>query len=88
MRRLYEEKIPYEKSHIQLLKKIMILEENAQYTIRAKTGTNSQLAWYVGYVETTKQVWLYAMNIAINKKGDETFRKEITMEALKLKGII
>ncbi len=88
LRRLYEEKIPYEKSHIQILKKIMIVEENPQYTIRAKTGTNSQLAWYVGYVETAKQVWFFAMNIEIKKKGDEAFRKEITMEALKLKGII
>lgn len=88
LRRIYEEKIPYKKSHIHLLKKIMIVEENPQYTIRAKTGTNSQLAWYVGYVETAKQVWFFAMNIEIKKKGDEAFRKEIAMEALKLKGII
>ena len=88
LRRLYEEKIPYEKPNIQILKKIMILEENPRYTIRAKTGTNSQLAWYVGYVETAKKVWFFAMNVAIKKKGDEAFRKEITMEALKLKGII
>ena len=66
----------------------MIVEENPQYTIRAKTGTNSQLAWYVGYVETAKKVWFFGLNIEIKKKGDESFRKEITMEALKLKGII
>ncbi len=66
----------------------MIVEENPEYTIRAKTGTNSQLAWYVGYVETAKEVWLFAMNITIKKKGDEAFRKEITMGALKLKGIL
>jgi beta-lactamase class D len=88
LKRLYEEKIPYERSHIQTLKKIMIAEENPQYTIRAKTGTNSQLAWYVGYIETPPKVWFFAMNIEIKKKGDEAFRKEIIMEALKLKGII
>ena len=92
LKKLYKETLPYSKGNIKLLKKIMIVEENPQFTIRAKTGwamrTNPQQAWYVGYVETKGQIWFFAMNLEIRKKGDETFRKEITMAALKAKGIL
>jgi beta-lactamase class D len=70
----------------------MIVEENPQFTIRAKTGwtmrVDPQQGWYVGYVETKGQVWFFATNLEIRKKGDERFRQEITMEALKAKGIL
>jgi len=70
----------------------MIVEENPQFTLRAKTGwamrTDPQYAWYVGYVEPKGQIWFFAMNLDIKKKGDETLRKEITMAALKAKGIL
>jgi beta-lactamase class D len=92
LKKLYEDSLPYQKSHMALLKKIMIVEENPQFTIRAKTGwsmrTNPQQGWYVGYVEAKGQIWLFATNLEIRKKGDESFRKEITMAALKVKGIL
>lgn len=92
LKRLYTESLPYSKGNIKLLKKIMIVEENPQFTLRAKTGwamrTDPQYAWYVGYVEPKGQIWFFAMNLDIKKKGDETLRKEITMAALKAKGIL
>jgi beta-lactamase class D len=92
LKKLYEESLPYSKGNINLLKKIMIVEENPQFTIRAKTGWSMrgdpQQGWYVGYVETKGQIWFFATNLEIRKKGDETFRKEITMAALKAKGIL
>ncbi|MCX5806175.1 MAG: class D beta-lactamase [Proteobacteria bacterium] len=92
LKKLYEESLPYSKGNIKLLKKIMIIEENPQFTIRAKTGwamrTDPQQGWYAGYVETKRQVWFFATNLEIRKKGDDSFRKEITMAALKAKGIL
>ncbi|MCX5812352.1 MAG: class D beta-lactamase [Proteobacteria bacterium] len=92
LKKLYKESLPYSKDNIQLLKKIMIVEENPRFTIRAKTGWsmrgNPQQGWYVGYVETKGQVWFFATNLEIKKKGDEMFRKEITVAALKTKGIL
>jgi beta-lactamase class D len=92
LRKLYNESLPYSKSSIQLVKKLMVVEETPQYTIKAKTGlatqTDPKQGWYVGYVETKGQVWLFATNLAVRKKGDEVFRKEITMAALKAKGIL
>ncbi len=92
LKKLYKEDLPYKKNHIQLLKKIMIVEKNARYTIGAKTGwamrIKNQHGWYVGYVETDQEVWFFATNLEIGKKSDAIYRKEITMEALKIKGII
>ncbi|WP_029912150.1 class D beta-lactamase [Pelobacter seleniigenes] len=92
LKKLYAESLPYDSNHIKLLKKMMIVEENPQFTIRAKTGwamgTDSQQGWYVGYVETKGNIWFFATNLEIRKKGDATFRKEITMAALKAKGIL
>jgi hypothetical protein len=78
--------------NIALLKKLMIVEKNPQFTIRAKTGwamrTSPRQGWYVGYVEARGQVWFFATNIEIRRKGDEAFRREITIAALKVKGIL
>lgn len=70
----------------------MIVEENPQFTIRAKTGwamrVVPQQGWYVGYLETKGQLWFFATNLEIRKKSDEAFRKVITMAALKSKAIL
>ena len=70
----------------------MVVDKTPQYLIRAKKGwamrVRHQIGWYVGYVETSGQVWFFATNIDIKKKSDSTYRKEITMEAFKFKGII
>ncbi|MCW5213061.1 class D beta-lactamase, partial [Desulfobulbus sp. TB] len=92
LKKLYNEQLSYSKEHQDVVKKIMIVDETPQYTIRAKTGwttqDNQQIGWYVGYVTTEKQVWFFATNIDINEKSDLAYRKEITRKALQIKGII
>lgn len=92
LKKLYKDRLPYKNEHIKIVKKIMIVDETPQYVIRAKTGwamrIKPQIGWYVGYVETSEQVWFFATNVDIEKKSDAAYRKEITMDALKLEGII
>jgi beta-lactamase class D len=92
LKKLFQDQLPYKKAHLNILKKIMIVDETPQYVIRAKTGwamrIKPQIGWYVGYVETNGQVWFFAINIDIEQKKDSTYRKEIIMEALRLNGII
>ncbi len=38
LKMLYENKLPLKKNHLQLLKKIMIVDKTPKYIIRAKTG--------------------------------------------------
>ena len=71
---------------------MMIVEKKAHYILRAKTGwamrIKNQHGWYVGYVETENDIWFFALNLDIKNKNDAAYRKEITMEALKIKAIL
>ena len=88
LKKIYKNEVPFKQSNIEILKKIMIVENNPEYTIRAKTGTNPSIAWYVGYVESSNDVWFFALNIAIKNMNDARFRNEIIKEALKQKKIV
>lgn len=88
LKRLYKNDLPFKQKDIDTLKNIMIDEKNENYTLRAKTGWEGRYGWYVGYVETKNDVWFFAMNIDTKSKDDLPKRKAITLETLKLKGII
>lgn len=92
LRKLILERLPFPKNNINLLKKIMIMEENADYIIRAKTGWTArvtpQYGWYVGYVENRKSTWIFAANLKIRNQQDLALRKDLTFAALKVKKII
>ncbi len=88
LKRFYTNNLPFKIEDINLLKEIMIDEKNENYTIRAKTGWEWKYGWYVGYVETKDDVWFFSTNIDTKSKDDLPKRKAITLEALKIKGII
>ena len=88
LKRFYTNNLPFKIEDINLLKEIMIDEKNENYTIRAKTGWEGKYGWYVGYLETKNDVWFFATNIDTKSKDDLPKRKEITLEALKIKEII
>jgi beta-lactamase class D len=74
------------------LKQIMIEEKNEDFKLSAKSGWStrfeSESGWYIGYVETKDDVWFFATNIITHGAKDLPLRKEITIEALKIKGIL
>jgi beta-lactamase class D len=58
----------------------------------AKTGwatrVNPQVGWYVGYIETTTDVWFFATNIEVRDEQDLPLRQQLTRDALQAKGVI
>lgn len=92
LKRVYKNDLPYKKAHLQLLKKLLLVKQTPEYTMRAKTGwalrVRPQIGWYVGWVETKGMAWFFAVNIEIQDKKQAAYRKEIAIEALKIKGII
>lgn len=92
LKKLYKREYPFKLSSYELLRRLMVVEQTPAYTIRAKTGwaqkITPQVGWFVGYVESGEKIWFFAMNLEIAKAEDSRFRKEITLEALKVKGII
>lgn len=74
------------------LRKIMLAEQTPTYSLWAKTGwatkVKPQVGWYVGYVETPKDVWLFALNMDIRSEKDLPLRQAFVRNALQAKGII
>ncbi|WP_408009880.1 class D beta-lactamase [Pseudalkalibacillus sp. A8] len=85
--RLVEDELPIEEKHQKTVKRMMIQDEQDEYTLHGKTGTRLSdfgLGWFVGFLETEKTTWVYAVNI----DGSGTEAKNITLETLKKKNII
>jgi len=87
LQRLYKNQLPFEQKNIDILKKILIVEQNDNYIIRAKSGWSGTIGWYVGYIQKSNRVWFFAFNGEISKE-QLIYRKQIVMDALKIKNIL
>lgn len=91
LRKLFNEELWFQRAHIDILKKIMITQRTEQYTIYAKTGwaaTNPQVAWYVGFVESGNEMWLFAMNMLVESAEQASLREELAKRSLRALKII
>jgi len=92
LKKVYRRSLPFKDSSYNSLRQIMLVEQNSEYALRAKTGwatqTNPPIGWYVGYVETRKGAWFFAMNMDILDQSTLPLRQKITREALRAKRII
>ena len=90
--RLIKNDLPFSIKNQETVKKIMITDSTKNYVLHSKTGwamrIKKQIGWFVGYVETKNNTWIFALNIDIKKKEDSKRRKQITYEILKREGII
>ena len=89
LKRLYNNELPFSQRTIDIVKGIMIREQNDMLTLRGKTGwatlENQDIGWYVGYVERDNNVYFFATNIVSNL-GNKNFvkaRTQITENVLR-----
>ena len=91
LQKLYNYDLPFRDEHVDVLKDIMLVEKNAEFSLYAKTGwaiTTPQVAWYVGFVESGTQTWFFAMNMQVDRKEQVGLQKELTIASLQALGII
>lgn len=92
LKQIYRRTLPFSTASYDALARIMLVEATPNYTLRAKTGwatdTRPQVGWYVGYVETARGVWVFALNLDTRERADLPLRQAIVLEALRAKGII
>jgi beta-lactamase class D len=92
LKKVYRRELAFRPSSYDILTKIMIVDQTPARTVRAKTGwaqtLSPQIGWFVGYVESGDKAWFFATNLEITKPEQARYRQEITMEALKLKGLL
>lgn len=87
LKRFYNNDLPFKQKYIDITKKILTVEKEKNYTIKAKSGWSGKIGWYIGYVQSKNNVWFFALNADISKEQLK-YRKQIVMEALKSKNII
>lgn len=68
LKRFYAGRLPISKRSLEIVKEILVLEETPAYKLSGKTGGGSAgngkaLGWFVGYVETGRDVYFFATNI-------------------------
>lgn len=92
LRGVHQRRFPFADTAYDTLRDIMLVESTESYQLRAKTGwaarVQPQVGWFVGYVETSDEVWLFATNLEITQNTELPLRKALTLGALRLKALI
>lgn len=91
LRKIVDYTIPFRREYVDTLKEIMLVEQTDDYSIYAKSGwaaTEPQVAWYVGWVTTDEDHWIFAMNMRVDRPDQALLRKDLTMRSLRAMKII
>ncbi|WP_374479321.1 class D beta-lactamase [Zoogloea sp.] len=92
LKKIVLRQLPFGPHAHQVLQDVMLAEQTEHYRLFAKTGwatrRQPQIGWYVGYVESRGEVWLFATNITLRSDKDLPLRQAITRAALTEKGVI
>ena len=89
-KRLIKNELPFSQSSIDLVKKIMIIENKPEYIFRGKTGwatmDEKNIGWMVGYHIKDDSVYAYVINVESENEDSSLFQKSregITRKILK-----
>jgi beta-lactamase class D len=93
LKRLYFDQLPFRKSTQQIVRDVMLQEDNTAYKLSYKTGWNTDeknnvLGWLVGWIEENRHVYFFATLIKSSDKNFNNYdaRLSITKEILKKYG--
>ncbi len=90
LKAFYEETLPFSKSSYEIVKRIMIEDNNNPFVLRAKTGLTQfaghTIEWYIGYVERKDNIYFFVTRLMkdsiIEDNGFSACRKTITRKIL------
>jgi len=83
LKKLHQNTLPFPIDHQRLVKDIMIVEARPDRTLRAKSGWNGKLGWWVGWVDTPNGAVFFALNVDTpNGTKDLALRESIPREIL------
>lgn len=83
LQRLYRNALPFSTEHQRLLKDVMIVEAGRDWILRAKTGWEGRMGWWVGWVEWPDGPVFFALNIDTpNRTADLAKRERIARAIL------
>ncbi|NLX19081.1 MAG: class D beta-lactamase, partial [Desulfobulbus sp.] len=63
LKKLYRNELPFQIRHQRLIKDLMIVEAGRNWILRAKTGWEGSMGWWVGWVEWPTGPVFFALNM-------------------------
>ena len=92
LKQVIRQQLPFDAQNFATLRAVMLAERTPDYALYAKTGwaarATPQIGWYVGYVETPDDTWVFATNITVRNPADLALRPALTKASLKALGIL
>lgn len=82
LKRLYRNELPFHIEHQRLVKDIMIVEAGRDWILRAKTGWEGRMGWWVGWVEWPTGPVFFALNIDTPNRMDDLPKREAITRAI------
>ena len=79
---LYRNELPFRVEHQRLVKDIMIVEAGRDWILRAKTGWEGRMGWWVGWVEWPAGPVFFALNIDTPNRMDDLPKREAIVRAV------
>jgi beta-lactamase class D len=76
LRRLYRNELPFRVEHQRLVKDIAIVEAGRTWILRAKTGWEGRMGWWVGWVEWPTGPVFFALNIDTPNRTADLHKRE------------
>nr|CRH05601.1 putative D class Beta-lactamase [Candidatus Magnetococcus massalia] len=92
LKQLVKQQLPFSPASYTTLKQMMGHDLGQGAILYAKTGwaarVKPQIGWYVGYLQRAGEHWLFALNMEITQPKQLKLRKQLVMDALRLKGLL
>lgn len=92
LKKAYLHQLPFSERSYRIWREVTLAEQTDQYKLYAKTGwanrMQPQIGWYIGYIETPENSWVFATNISLRTDSDLALRQQLTKAALTAVGII
>ena len=89
LQKLYKNELPFSLANQRLVKDIMLVEAGSDWILRAKTGWNGKIGWWVGWVERPTGSVFFALNIDTPNRVKDLYKREaIAREVLASLGVL
>lgn len=82
LKRLYRNELPFRVEHQRLVKDILIVEAGRDWILRAKTGWEGRMGWWVGWVEWPTGPVFFALNIDTPNRMADLQKREAIARAI------
>ena len=82
LKSLYRNELPFRVEHQRLVKDIMIVEARRDWILRAKTGWEGRMGWWVGWVEWPTGPVFFALNIDTPNRMADLHKREAIVRAI------